>query len=43
MTMSEFFKHMKKVAIADSKLFLEPYVAVYQVIKRNFTQTSVKR
>jgi hypothetical protein len=42
MSMREFFQHMKKVAIADSKLFLEPYVAIYNVIKRNFTQTAVK-
>jgi hypothetical protein len=42
MTMNEFFQHMKKVAIADSKLFLEPYAAVYKFIKRNFTQTAVK-
>jgi hypothetical protein len=42
MSMSEFFQHMKKVAIADTKLFFEPYVAVYKIIKRDFTHTAVK-
>ena len=42
MSMKEFFQHMKKVAIADSKLFCEPYVAIYKFIKRDFTSTAVK-
>lgn len=42
MSMKEFFQHMKKVASRDSKLFLEPYVAVFNFLKRNFTQTAVK-
>lgn len=42
MSMKEFLQHMKKVAIADSKLFLEPYVAIYKFIKRDFTRTAVK-
>lgn len=42
MSMREFIQHMKKVAIADSKLFFEPYVAIYKFIKRDFTQTAVK-
>lgn len=42
MSMKEFLQQMKKVAIADTKLFFEPYVALYKFIKRNFTQTAVK-
>ena len=42
MTMQAYFLHMKKVAIADSKLFFEPYVALYKFIKRDFTRTAVK-
>lgn len=42
MSMKEFLQHMKKVAIADSKLFFEPYVAIYKFIKRDFTRTPVK-
>ena len=43
MSIREFFQHMKKVAIADTILFYEPYVAVYKFIKRDFTRPSVKR
>lgn len=35
--MKDFLQHMKEVAIADTKLFFEPYVAVYKFIKRDFT------
>lgn len=42
MSMKEFLQRMKQVAIADSKLFFEPYVAVYKFIKRDFTRTAVK-
>lgn len=41
--MKEFFQHIQKVAARDSKLYLEPYVAVFNFLKRNFTQTSVKQ
>lgn len=43
MSMREFLQQMKKVAIADTKLFFEPYVAVCKFIKRDFTRTAVKR
>lgn len=43
MSMNEFLQEMKKVAISDTKLFFEPYVAVYKFIKRDFTRSSVKR
>ena len=42
MSMKEFFQHMKEVAIADTILFFEPYVAVYKFFKRDFTGSSVK-
>lgn len=42
MSMKEFLQHMKKVAIADSKLFFEPYVAIFNFIKRDFTRSDVK-
>ncbi|MFC5550229.1 hypothetical protein [Massilia aerilata] len=42
MSMKEFLQHMKEVAIADSKLFIEPYVAIYNFIKRDFNRTAVK-
>jgi len=42
MSMKEFLQRMKEVAIADNKLFFEPYVAIYNFIKRDFTRTDVK-
>lgn len=30
----EIFEHVKRVAIADSKLFFEPYVSVWRGIRR---------
>lgn len=42
MSMKEYLQHMQKVAIADSKLFFEPYVAIYKFIKRDFTRTAVE-
>lgn len=38
--MKEFFDHIKKIAIADSRLFLEPYVAVGRFICRLFRAIS---
>jgi hypothetical protein len=43
MTFKEFYQYTKKLVIADSKLYMEPYVAVYKFIKRDFTRSSVKR
>ena len=34
--MNKFFEHIKKIAIADSRLFLEPYVTVGRLIRRLF-------
>lgn len=42
MNMKEFFQYTKKLVIADTKLFFEPYVAVYKFIKRDFTGSAVK-
>jgi hypothetical protein len=36
MTMREYISHMKQVAKDDSRLFLEPYVAVFKWVKRKF-------
>lgn len=43
MTMSEFYQYTKRLVIADTKLFFEPYVSVYKFIKRDFTRSSVNR
>lgn len=32
--MKELIKHLKKVAIEDTRLFFEPYVAVGRLIRR---------
>lgn len=40
--MSALIQHIKKVAIADTKLFFEPFVSVYQLIKSDFNRTPVK-
>lgn len=42
MSMYDFIQHVKKVAIADTRLFFEPLVAVCKFIKRDFTRSSVK-
>lgn len=34
--MNKFLEHIKKIAIADSRLFLEPYVTVGRLIRRLF-------
>jgi len=34
--MKEFLEHIKKIAIADSRLFLEPYMTVGRFIRRLF-------
>ncbi len=34
MTMREFLSHMKQVAKSDTRLFFEPYVAVFKWVKR---------
>ncbi|SFD36349.1 hypothetical protein SAMN05216204_12330 [Massilia yuzhufengensis] len=34
MTLREFLSHMKQVAKDDSRLYLEPYVAVFKWVKR---------
>jgi len=31
--MKDFFNHLKRVAIADTKLFFEPYVAIGRAIR----------
>lgn len=36
--MSALIQHIKKVAIADTRLFFEPFVAVYKFIKNDFTR-----
>ena len=40
--MSALIQHIKKVAIADMRLFFEPIVALYKFIKDDFTSPSVK-
>lgn len=40
--MSALFQHIKKIAIADTRLFFEPFVAVFKFIKNDFTSPSVK-
>jgi hypothetical protein len=40
--MSALIQHIKKVAVADTKLFFEPFVAVYQFIKSDFNRSPVK-
>jgi len=42
MNMKAFYEYTKKLVIADTKLFFEPYVAVYKFIKRDFTGSEVK-
>lgn len=34
--MKEFLEHIKKIAIADSRLFLEPYMTAGRFIRRLF-------
>lgn len=36
----EFIEHIKRVAIEDSRLFFEPYVAVYRVTRSLTKATS---
>lgn len=36
MSMSEFLTRIKEVAKADTRLFFEPYVAVYNWVRRKF-------
>lgn len=43
MKWSEFLKSKLNVAKADTKLFYEPYVALFKFLKRNFTHTAVKQ
>ena len=40
--MSALIQHIKKVAIADTKLFFEPFVAVVKFIKNDFNRSPVK-
>jgi len=40
--MSALIQHIKNVAIADMRLFFEPFVAVYKFIKNDFTGPSMK-
>jgi hypothetical protein len=41
--MSEFIQRMKKVAVADFHEFCEPVVALYNLVKRDFTRPSTHR
>lgn len=41
--MSALIQHIKKIAIADARLYFEPIVALYKFIKNDFTSSSVKR
>jgi hypothetical protein len=34
--MKEFLEHIKKIAIADSRLFLEPYMMIGRFIRKLF-------
>jgi hypothetical protein len=34
--MKEFFEHIKKIAIADSRLYFEPYMMMGRFIRRLF-------
>jgi len=34
--MKELFEHIKKIAIADTRLFFEPYMAIGRFIRRVF-------
>lgn len=40
--MKDILQYIKELVIADTKLFFEPYVAVYEFIKRDFTCASMK-
>lgn len=41
--MEALIQHITKVAVADTKLFFEPFVAVYKFIKSHFNRNAVKR
>jgi hypothetical protein len=38
--MKEFFEHIKKIAIEDTRLFFEPYMMVGRFIRRLFRAIS---
>jgi hypothetical protein len=38
--LKEFFEHIKRIAIADTRLFFEPYVTVYRFIRSLTKATS---
>lgn len=40
--MRALIQHIKKIAIADARLFFEPFVSVFKFIKKDFTRASVK-
>jgi hypothetical protein len=40
--MKALIQHITKVAVADTKLFFEPFVAVYKFIKSDFNRNAVK-
>ena len=42
MNMIAVIQHIKKIAVADTRLFFEPFVSVFKFIKKDFTRSSVK-
>ena len=40
--MIALIQHIKKIAVADTRLFFEPFVSVFKFIKKDFTRSSVK-
>lgn len=40
--MSALIQHIIKVAVSDTKLFFEPFVSLFQLIKSDFNRTPVK-
>lgn len=42
MNMIALIQHIKKIAVADTRLFFEPFVSVFKFIKKDFTRSSVK-
>jgi len=40
--MKALIQHITKVAVADTKLFFEPFVAVYKFVKSDFNRNAVK-
>ncbi|WP_258001232.1 hypothetical protein [Janthinobacterium sp. ROICE36] len=40
--MGALIQHIKRIAIADTRLFFEPFVAVFKFIKKDFNSPSLK-